>query len=772
MTKQIYVVKRDNRRELLNYEKVNKVLIWATEDINNVSASDVAMNAKLQIYDGITSIEIHKVLIQSAVNMITEETPNYQYVASKLLNFLLRKEVFNTYNIFPRLKTFIKENADRGVYDSGILSKYSEREMDKIEQFIKHKRDEDLTYSGIQQLMDKYLVQDRKTGKHYETPQFMYILIAMTLFANYTKEDKLDKVKRCYEMLSLQKISLPTPILAGVRTPNRQFSSCVLIDVADDLDSIAASNHAVLKYISNRAGIGLNFRLRAIGSSVNNGEKVHTGVVPFLKMFEASVKSCSQGGIRGGAATAYHPFWHKEIMDILVLKNNAGNELSRVRRMDHAIQLCRLFYTRFVKKENITLFSANDVPELYDAFGYDNDKFEELYLKYENDKNINKIVIPASEIMNLLLQERLETGRIYIMNIDNANTHSGFIDKISMSNLCTEITLPTSPIYDINSSEGEIALCCLGAINLGAIKSLDEMEEISEYIVRIIDFVIDIQDYPVEAAKKMLKRRSIGVGVTNFAYWLAKNNLNYTDVKSLVEIDRLFEHFQYYLLKASNKLAQEFGKCELFDRTKYSNGLLPIDHYNKNVDSLVKRELELDWKTLRLNIKEFGLRNSVVSAIMPCESSSIVSNSTNGIEAPRKLITTKKSKSGGPLPCVVPEINKLKNKYQFSFDFDNNSMNKIVSVIQKWIDQGISTNHYYDKRMYSDGNIPLSEMAKDLLNFYKWGGKQIYYANSKDYKSDKLEDMIVSEKVINNDELLMELEDYNDTGCESGACHL
>lgn len=472
MTKQIFVVKRDNRRELLDYEKINKVLVWATEDIAGVSASDVAMNAKLQIFDGISSIDIHRVLIQSAVNMITEETPNYQYVASKLLNFLLRKEVFNTYNTFPRLKTFIKENADRGVYDSEVLSKYSEREMDKIEQFIKHKRDEDLTYSGIQQLMDKYLVQDRKTGEHYETPQFMYILIAMTLFGNYKSDDRLEKVKRCYEMLSLQKISLPTPILAGVRTPNHQFASCVLVDVADDLDSIAASNHAVLRYISNRAGIGLNFRLRAIGASVNNGEKIHTGIIPFLKMFESAVKSCSQGGIRGGAATAHYPFWHKEIMDILVLKNNAGNELSRVRRMDHSIQLCRLFYTRFIRKENITLFSANDVPDLYKAFGYDNDKFEELYVKYENDSTISKISIPATEVMNLLLQERLENGRIYIQNIDNANSHSAFLDKINMSNLCQEVNLSTSPIYDIND----------GKVNKKLIRiKKDKLEEYKEW---------------------------------------------------------------------------------------------------------------------------------------------------------------------------------------------------------------------------------------------------------------------------------------------------
>lgn len=747
MRKDIYVLKRDGRKELLNYEKVNKVLEWATDGISSVSASDVAMNAKLQIYSGINTSDIHRVLIQSAADMITEDTPNYQFVASKLLNYLLRKEVFNTYTNFPRLKDFIRTNVDRGVYDSEVLNFYSDKDLDKIEGFIKHKRDEDLTYAGIQQLMDKYLVQHRKTGEQYETPQFMYMMISITLFAKYTGEDRMEKVKRFYELLSLQKISLPTPILAGVRTPNRQFSSCVLIDVADDLDSIGASGHAVLRYISNRAGIGLNFRLRAIGSEVNGGEKVHTGLIPFLKVFESSVKSCSQGGIRGGAATAHYPFWHKEIMEILVLKNNTGNELNRVRRMDHSIQLCRLFYRRFISKENITLFSPNDVTDMYEAFGYDNDKFEELYLKYENDDTISKISIPSVELMNLLLQERLENGRIYIQNLDNANTHSGFTDKINMSNLCQEINLPTSPIYDVNSEkEGEIALCVLGAINLGTIKGFDELEEICEYTVRMLDYIIDIQDYPVVAAKKMLKRRSLGVGVTNLAYWLAKNNLDYTN-RSLVEIDRLFEHIQFNLLKASNKLAKEYGKCEYFDRTKYSKGLLPIDHYSKSVDTIVSRELECDWDSLRKDILEFGLRNSVVSAQMPCESSSVVSSSTNGIEAPRKLISVKKSKSGSPLPVVVPEISRLKNKYSFSWGFNNDDMNNVVAVIQKYFDQGISVNHYYDKKKYADGNIPLSEVAKDLLTFYKLGGKQIYYANSKDYKSDKLEDMITTEKL-------------------------
>jgi len=452
MRKDIYVLKRDGRKELLNYEKVNKVLEWATDGISSVSASDVAMNAKLQIYNGINTSDIHRVLIQSAADMITEESPNYQFVASKLLNYLLRKEVFNTYTNFPRLKDFIRTNIDRGVYDSEVVNYYTDKDLDKIEGFIKHRRDEDLTYAGIQQLMDKYLVQHRKTGEQYETPQFMYMMISITLFAKYSGEDRMDKIKRFYELLSLQKISLPTPILAGVRTPNRQFSSCVLIDVADDLDSIGASGHAVMRYISNRAGIGLNFRLRAIGSEVNGGEKVHTGLIPFLKVFESTVKSCSQGGIRGGAATAHYPFWHKEIMDILVLKNNTGNDLNRVRRMDHSIQLCRLFYRRFITKENITLFSPNDVADLYEAFGYDNDKFEELYLKYENDDTISKISIPSVELMNLLLQERLENGRIYIQNLDNANTHSGFIDKINMSNLCLDgDTKVHIKLYDLDS---------------------------------------------------------------------------------------------------------------------------------------------------------------------------------------------------------------------------------------------------------------------------------------------------------------------------------
>ena len=762
----VKVIKRNSETEVLNYEKINKVLKWATENISSVSASDVAMNAQLQFYDGITTTEIHKVLIQSASDMISEETPNYQYVACKLLNYLLRKEIFNTYNNFPRLKDFILKNVERGIYDSSILEKYTEYDIDKIETFVKHDRDEELTYAGLQQLMDKYMLKDRKTDTVYETPQFMYIIISMTLFANLEGKDRLKKIKTFYELISTHKISLPTPIMAGVRTPSRQYSSCVLIDVDDNLESIFNSNTAVGKYISKRAGIGLNFRIRSIGSKIRNGEAVHTGIIPFVKMFEATVKSCSQGGIRGGAATAHYPFWHKEIEDIVVLKNNRGNELNRVRRIDHSIQLCRLFYNRFVKNENITLFSPADVPDLVESFG-DNDKFEKLYVKYENDKSIDKLQISARKLLDFIIQERIETGRIYIMNIDNANSHSAFLEKISMSNLCQEINLVTHPLNDLNDDEGEIALCVLSAINLGLINKLTDLEEICEMIVRGLDYVIENQEYLVKAAEKMLQRRSIGVGVTNFAYWLVKNGLSYDSPESLEKVDELFEYIQYYLIKASVKLAQEQGKCGYFDKTKYSKGILPIDTYNKNVDELVKREYSLDWESLRKDVVEYGMRNSTLTAMMPCESSSLVLSATNGIEPPRDTITIKKSKSGAPLPVVVPEVSKYKNKYSFAYNFDNSSMNNIVAVIQKWIDQGISVNHYYDVRKYEGGELPISVVAKDILDFYKYGGKQLYYANSKDYKSDNLSEMINYTEVNEDDSMQ---QDMLDIGCDGGAC--
>ena len=832
---EILVEKRNGEKEILNYDKINTVLLWASEGISGVNASEIAMNAKLQLFNGITTEQIHKVIIRSAVDLIGDSI-NYQIVASKLTNYLLRKNVFNTYNNFPRLKDFIRENINKGVYNKNLIDNYTDKEIDKIETYIKHNRDEELSYAGIQQLIDKYLVKNRDTGEIYETPQFMYMTFAMSIYFDIEdKKRRLKMVKELYDQISQHYISLSTPVLAGVRTNNTQFSSCVLIDVADDLESISSANHSVLRYISNRAGIGLNFRLRAEGSPVNSGEKLHTGIVPFIKMFESSVKSCSQGGIRGGAATVYYPFWHYEIEDILVLKNNKGNDLSRARRLDHAIQFCRLFYRRFLKNEEITLFSPNDVPDLYEAFGVDNEKFEELYESYERSYKIRKKKIKARELLNIFIKERIETGRMYLQNIDNVNINSPFKEKISMSNLCTEINLHTSPLYHINDGEeleylikvkrehltefnelkfnglylrmdgsrkfhnsrlnqiakivtyndgnenyvyltekvehvygdkpAEIALCVLSALNLGKIRNLEDLEIPCNHAVRTLDQIIEIQDYIVNAAEKMKKRRSIGVGVTNLAYWLAKQGLTYDDPNTLDKIDELFEHIQYYLIKASVELAKEKGACEWFNKSTYSDGVLPIDRYNKEVDNITSRKVSLDWEDLRKQVLKHGMRNTTLSAIMPCESSSVVSSSTNGIEPIVNLITYKISKAGSPLPVVVPEYSKLKNKYQFAKTFDNSHMNNIVAIIQKWIDQGISVNHYYDKSKFEGGELPVSLVAKDILSFYRQGGKQLYYANSKDmsqtgeYKEEDTEDGELTPEQI---ELA--------SSCEGGAC--
>lgn len=758
---EILVTKRNGDKEQLNAEKINKVLLWACEGLSGVFASDVAMNAEIQFFNGITSKQIHQVLIESAVELITEKTPNYQYVAGNLLNYLLRKEVFGVKTEMPHLFDVITRNIQYGVYDDVVLDKYDLEEISLLNLYIKHKRDYDLTHAGIQQLMDKYLVKDRQTDQIFETPQYAYMLIAMTVFQDY-KENRIDHVKELYDLISTMKISLSTPVVAGIRTPNRQYSSCVLIDTADDLDSITYVNRAITKYVSKRAGIGTNVgRIRGVGSKIRNGEVVHTGMIPFLKQMQSSVHSCSQGGLRKGSATMHYPFWHQEVRDLLVLKNNKGTDDNRVRHIDYSIQCSRLFYKRFIDNEQITLFSPHDVPGLYEAFG-DNEKFDELYIKYENDRKTPKIKISARDLMNSIAQERIGTGRIYIMNIDNVNSNSPFINQLIMSNLCQEILLPVSPLKNIYSvdtnpetahlSDGEIALCVLAGHNLGNIKTLEELYICSEYIVRILDFVVENQDYPINASRKMLQRRSLGVGVTNFAYWMAKQGLKYTDSEALEKVDELFEHFQYSLLKASNKLAQEFGKCELFEETTYSQGVLPIDRYNKNVDELVKRDYSCDWEKLREDIKLYGLRNSVVSAQFPAESSSVVSGSTNGIEPVRSLITTKRSKSG-VIKLVVPEIYKLKNKYELAFEMpDNKGYTNIIAVQQKWIDQSISANHYYE---YSADGISLGNVIKDLLYAYKYGLKTLYYANTDDKKSDDIDSMGSSA-----------------SSCDGGACSL
>ncbi len=755
------VTKRDGIKEELDAEKINKVLIWASEGIAGVSASDIAMNANLQFYNGIKTEQIHNVLIQSAVDLINEKTPNYQYVAGNLLNYLLRKQVFEyKYGEMPHLYTMTAENACLGFYDKIILEKYTMEEFSVLNLYIKHKRDYDLAHAGIQQLMDKYLVKDRSTGKVYETPQFAFMLIAMTVFMDHPEQkEKLNKVKELYDLISLQKISLSTPIMAGIRTPNRQYSSCTLMSIGDSLDSIFYGNVAVGKYVAKRAGIGIEAgALRSLGSKIRNGEVVHTGVVPFFRMFQSTLHSCSQGGIRKGSATLYFPWWHKEIEEVLVLKNNKGTDDNRVRHMDYGIQFSKLFYQRFVENKEIALFSPHDVPGLYESFGY-NDKFDELYLKYEKDKKIDKKIIKARDLMDSFVQERIGTGRMYVMNIDNCNTNSPFKDRLVTSNLCTETLLPVShieSIYDIDDkketehlSNGEIALCNLAGYNLGNIKTTEELYKCSEHLVNLLDFTIDHQDYPVNAAKKMLKRRSLGIGVTNFAYWLAKQDLKYTDDATLEKVDELFEHIQFSLLKASNDLAKEKGKCEWFHKTTYADGILPIDRYNKNVDNLVKRKLVCDWEGLRPEIVQHGLRNSTLSLQFPAESSSIVNGSTNGIECVRALVTIKKSKAG-IFKVVVPEITKLKNKYQFAFDMkDNKGYTNICAVMQKWLDQSISANHYYE---YNVDGISLATVIKDILYAYKIGIKTLYYANTDDKKTDNIEEM--------------------GAGCDSGACAL
>ena len=739
----INVKKRDGSLAVLDYDKIHTVLFWATEGLKKVSVSDIELNAKLQIYNKIETKEIHKILIQSASELISPRFPNYQYVAANLLNYYIRKEIFSETKNLPHLSELIETNVKRGVYDSIILEKYNENDIDIINDMIKHERDFKFAHAGLQQLIDKYLLQDRKTKQLFETPQYMYIMIAMTLFSEYGNGERLNYIRKFYNDISSFKISLPTPIMCGVRTPNRQYSSCVLIDVGDNLDSIFHSDMAVGLYTAKRAGIGLNFgRLRAIGSKIRGGEVVHTGVIPFLKKFQSTTKCCTQNGVRGGNSTTHFPFWHREIEEIIVLKNNKGTDDNRVRHMDYSIQFCRLFYKRFLADGFITLFSPHDVPDLYDAFGMDNDLFDSLYEKYEKSK-VNKKKIRAREFFNKYCQERIGTGRIYLMNIDNCNTHSPFLDKINQSNLCQEILLPTTPIQHIDDgidADGEVAICILSAINVGAIKKLSELENICSNIVRSLDFVIEHQDYPINSSLKMKKRRSIGIGVTNLAYYLAKNEVKYDDAEACNVVDELMEHIQFYAIKASVELAKEFGPCEWFDRTKYSKGILPIDTYNKNVDKIVNRKTVLDWEGLRKDILEHGMRNSTLTAVMPCESSSVVTNSTNGIEPPRNLLSIKKSKQG-LLKQLVPEVDRLGHLYTLAWEMkDNKGYTNIAAVIQKWIDQAISVNHYYDPTKHEDGNLPLSQVARDILYHYSMGGKTLYYANTYDGKADAGDD--------------------------------
>ena len=743
MNSDIKVVKSDGSKVEINLDKIHRMVEKSCRGITGVSESLVEMNSGLQFYDGITTKEIQKILVKSASDLISLESPNYQFVAARLLLFAIQKQVFNTKwkdsEIYPPLYDIMQRNIDLGVYDAELLNWYTEEEIRDLDKYIKHGRDMDFTYAGLQQVVDKYLVQDRSSGDVYETPQFMYMLIAMTLFKNY-EENRLEYVRKYYDAISTFKINIPTPIMSGVRTPLRQFASCVLVDSDDTLGSIFSSDMAIGRYVAQRAGIGINAgRIRGIGSKIRGGEVQHTGVIPFLKKFESTVRCCTQNGVRGGSATVHFPIWHQEIEDIIVLKNNKGTEDNRVRKLDYSIQLSKLFYERFLKNEDITLFSPHDVPTLYDLFG--TPEFDEEYEKYERATSIPKRKVNARELITDLLKERAETGRIYIMNIDHCNEHSSFLDKVNMSNLCQEITLPTDPIQHIDG-EGEIALCILSAINVGIIK-LDEMEELCNLAVRGLEELIDYQEYPVEAAKRStLARRSLGIGYIGLAHYLAKNKVKYDDPNAWKLVHELTESFQYHLLCASNQIASEKGECEYFDRTKYAEGSLPIDHYKKEVDELVKPKYNHDWEKLRTRIKVHGLRHSTLTAQMPSESSSVTSNATNGIEPPRDYLSVKKSKKG-TLKQVVPQYSHLKSAYTLLWDMpDNTGYINIVAVMQKFFDQAISGNWSYNPENYENGEVPISVMAKDLLNTYKYGWKTSYYQNTMDgKKEDVIEDL-------------------------------
>ena len=735
MSKQILITKRDGTKEELILDKLHKVVFHACDGISGVSASEVEIKSHIQFYNGITSSDIQETLIKSAADLTTEETPNYQFVAGRLINYHLRKAVYGSFEP-PHLQTIINKNIKQGFYDGDIVEKYTDLEIDELNNYIEHVRDESLTYAAMEQFRGKYLVQNRSTGEIFETPQVAYMLIAMTLFSDYPEETRLQTVKDYYDAVSQHYISLPTPVMAGVRTPQRQFSSCVLIESDDSLDSINATTSSIVKYVSQKAGIGIGAgKIRAIGSPIRSGDATHTGVIPFYKLFQSAVKSCSQGGVRGGAATLYYPIWHYEIEDMLVLKNNKGTEENRVRHMDYGVQFNKLMYERLLSGGDITLFSPHDVPGLYEAFYADQDRFKELYETAERNTRLRKKTVKAVELFSAFVQERKDTGRVYLMNVDHANDHGAFIPEVApvrMSNLCCEIDLPTTPLNHANDEEGEIALCTLSAINWGKIKTVQDFAKPCELAVRGLDALLDYQKYPVLAAELATqKRRPLGIGIINFAFWLAKNDTNYQN-PNLELVDEWAEAWSYYLIKASADLAVEKGAIPGLMETKYGHGITPNQTYKKDVDELVKHKERMDWKGLRKQLAQTGIRNSTLMALMPAETSAQISNSTNGIEPPRSYVSIKQSKHG-VLKQVVPQYAKLKNKYDLLWDQKSpEGYLKICAVLQKYIDQGISVNTSYNPEHFEDEKVPMSVLLQHLIMFYKYGGKQLYYNNTFD----------------------------------------
>jgi len=733
---QIQVLKRDGTREPLDLEKLHKVVFWATKDITGVSASEVEIKSHIQFYNGIKTSDIQETLIKSAADLISEETPNYQFVAGRLINYHLRKEVYGEYEPWPLLDV-VKKNVDKGFYDRGLLDAYSEEEWAELERAIDHHKDEHFTYVAMEQFRGKYLVQNRVTGEIFETPQVAYMLIAATLFQSYDRSVRLQWVKDYYNAVSNHDISLPTPVMAGVRTPQKQFSSCVLIESDDSLDSINATASSIVRYVSQKAGIGIGAgRIRALGSPIRSGDAYHTGVIPFYKHFQSATRSCSQGGVRNGAATLYYPIWHLEVEDLLVLKNNKGTEDNRVRHMDYGIQFNKLMYERLISGGDITCFSPHDVPEMYEAFFNDQERFKELYERAERNTRLRKKTYRAVELFGKFMQERKDTGRIYLQNVDHANTHSPFQEDrapIKMSNLCCEIDLPTTPLTDVNDPDGRIALCTLSAINWGNVKQPQDFERMCTLAVRGLDALLSYQNYPVLAARLGTEEfRPLGIGIINFAYFLAKHDTSYTDPAALALVDEYAEAWSYYLIKASVELAKEFGPCTRWHDLKSAKGIMPIDTRKQDVDELVAHQERMPWAELRREAQQYGQRNATLMALMPAETSAQISNSTNGIEPPRSFVSVKQSKHG-VLKQVVPEYRRLKNKYELLWDQKSpEGYLKICAVLQKYIDQGISVNTSYNPHYYEDEKIPMSEMLKHLLMCYKYGTKQLYYFNTMD----------------------------------------
>ncbi|WP_087019998.1 class 1a ribonucleoside-diphosphate reductase subunit alpha [Thaumasiovibrio subtropicus] len=744
MNQQLTVTKRNGSEELIDLDKIHRVITWAAKDLDNVSVSQVELKSHIQFYNGIKTSDIHETIIKAAADLISEQSPDYQYLAARLAIFHLRKKAYGQFEP-PKLFDHVTKLVETGKYDKHLLADYTQAEFEQMDEFIDHWRDMDFSYAAVKQLEGKYLVQNRVSGEIYESAQFLYMMVAACLFANYPKETRMDYIRRFYDAVSTFKISLPTPIMSGVRTPTRQFSSCVLIECDDSLDSINATASSIVRYVSQRAGIGINAgRIRALGSEIRGGEAFHTGCIPFYKYFQTAVKCCSQGGVRGGAATVFYPLWHGEVESLLVLKNNRGVEENRVRHMDYGVQINKLMYTRLIKGGDITLFSPSDVPGLYDAFFEDQDEFERLYVKYEQDSSIRKKSIKAIDLFSTMMQERASTGRIYIQNVDHCNTHSPFDEKVApvrQSNLCMEIALPTRPLNNVEDENGEIALCTLSAFNLGKLESLDELEELAELTVRALDALLDYQDYPLPAAKiSTMNRRTLGVGVINYAYYLAKNGAKYSDGSGNALTHRTFEAIQYYLLKASLGLAKEQGACPAFNETKYAKGILPIDTYKQDLDKICDEPLHYDWESLRSEIQEHGLRNSTLSALMPSETSSQISNATNGIEPPRGYVSVKASKDG-ILKQVVPEYSKYKDNYELLWEIGpNDGYLQLVGLMQKFVDQAISANTNYDPAAQPGGKVPMKLLLKDLLTAYKLGVKTLYYHNTRDGASDAQSD--------------------------------